>query len=64
METNYGWFGFQGDRQFYADVTSIMDIPFFTPHAPPFPFHLGSDGRMGACWGQQGAKGTKSGGLN
>jgi hypothetical protein len=48
VETNYGWFGFQGDRQFYADVTSIMDTPFFTPHAPPFPFHLGSDGRE--CW--------------
>ena len=48
VETNYGRFGFQGDRQFYADVTSIMDTPFFTPHAPPFPFHLGSDGRE--CW--------------
>jgi hypothetical protein len=48
VETNYGRFAFQGERQFYADVTSIMDIPFFTPHTPPFPFCLGSDGRE--CW--------------
>jgi hypothetical protein len=48
LEMNYARFAFQAERQFYADITSIIDIPFFTPHAPPFPFCLGSDGRE--CW--------------
>jgi hypothetical protein len=50
VETNYGRFGFQADRQFYADVTSIMDILCLTTRTPPFPFRIGSDGRE--CWFQ------------
>ena len=39
--------GFQGDRQFYADISSMIE---FSPSTtiPPSVFRLGSDGRE--CW--------------
>ena len=39
---NYGRFGFQGDRQFYADVTGIMMLDYAAS------FRVGSDGKE--CW--------------
>jgi hypothetical protein len=47
LDVNYGRFGFQGERQFYADVTNIMQ---FSPvqNVPSYAFRLGSDGRE--CW--------------
>ena len=44
---DYACFGFQGERQFYADVSSIME---YSPSTiiPPRIFRLGSDGRE--CW--------------
>ena len=47
LEWNYGRFAFQGDRQFYADVTSIMEFPSATD-IPSYCFRLGCDG--GECW--------------
>jgi len=47
LQVDYGRFGFQGDRQFYADVSCIME---YSPSTiiPPRIFRLGSDGRE--CW--------------
>lgn len=47
LDVNFGRFGFQGDRQFYADVTSIMEFPA-VQEIPSYAFRLGSDGRQ--CW--------------
>jgi serine/threonine protein kinase len=47
LQVNHARFGFQGDRQFYADISSMME---FSPSTsiPPNIFRLGSDGRE--CW--------------
>ena len=47
LEVHYARFAFQGDRQFYADVSSIMGFSPSTSISPNV-FRLGSDGRE--CW--------------
>jgi hypothetical protein len=47
VEVKCARFGFQGDRQFYADVSSIMEHSLSTIVSPSV-FRLGSDGRE--CW--------------
>lgn len=47
VQTDYGQFGFQGDRQFYADVSAIMGHSSASSGAGEI-FRLGSDGRE--CW--------------
>ena len=47
LDVNHARFAFQGDRQFFADGSSMLDLsPGRT--IPPFIFRLGSDGRE--CW--------------